>query len=140
MLQSDFCDVEAAILEERNAEMLQIEHDMTILAEVYADLASLVDVQGESIDRLVHTTEAIVVNVEQGTRALCAAEQYDDWYRTKLFRGALVSGGVAVGGVALGVVFSPIIGVIATGCGVIGTASCLGLAANNLKNKTHPLE
>lgn len=121
-------EVDMAIIEDRNAELKQVERDMEMLGEIFTDLSVLVEFQGDELDRLADTTEVIVVNVEEGVKALEKAEVHQRSYRSKFVTGALVSGTVAVGGVAVAVVLSPLIGIIAAGCGVAGTVGCLGMA------------
>lgn len=106
------------ILKERNNEIIQLETDIELLAEIQKDLALLVDTQGESIEQIAANMENIEITVNEGTENLKKAS-ITHKKTNKLFIGSLLTAaGVAIGG-SLVAIASPLAGGIIAGSGII---------------------
>lgn len=122
-------DVDAAIIQDRNAEIRQIETDVICLNEIFRDLAMLVSDQGEQIDVAAKNTEEAVVATEEGVQNLEKAEAHSIAARRRgwLLKGALAFSGITVGGIGLAII-SPIAGILTAGAGITGIVTTIGIA------------
>ena len=66
----EFDEVDFAIIEERNKEMKELEHQLILLAEIHNDLSFLVQQQGEHIQTAEKEIETSVTNTFDASVAL----------------------------------------------------------------------
>jgi hypothetical protein len=79
----NFTDVDAAIIQERNAEALSIAKDSVALARTVQDLSELVVHQGEMLNVVEANVDAALTKTETGVGALTQASKYASSYRKK---------------------------------------------------------
>jgi len=73
----------AAIIEEQNKDILQIEKDLNALHEVFIDVANLTSTQGEQLNVIEANTQAAVVSTTVGVAELTKANRYAILIRKK---------------------------------------------------------
>ena len=129
-------DVDELILSSRNADLRQLELDMTCINEIFKDLALLVGDQAELLDVAELQTLNASMNTEEGTENLQQAEVYSVQAKRRgwLFKGALAFSGITVGGLGLAII-SPVIGLVTAGAGLTGIVGCIGIAIKKKKDK-----
>jgi len=74
----------AAIIEEQNKDIKQIEKDLTELHQLFIDVASMVNEQGEQIDVIEANTSAAAQSTGAGVTELKQANKYQMSYRKKM--------------------------------------------------------
>jgi len=74
----------AAIIEEQNKDILQIEKDLNALHEVFIDVANLVSTQGEQLNVIEANTQAAVTATNAGVVELKKANMYSTAARKKI--------------------------------------------------------
>jgi len=74
----------AAIIEEQNKDILQIEKDLNALHEVFIDVANLVNTQGEQLNVIEANTQSAVVNTTVAVGELKQANKYSTAFRKKV--------------------------------------------------------
>lgn len=67
---------EAALVEEREGAIRQLEHDILDINEIFRDLGTLVHEQGELVDHIEANVETAAIQVEQGNKQLVKAVKH----------------------------------------------------------------
>lgn len=114
-------DVETHIINERKAEMFQIEQNVSDLADIFADLSSLVNEQGEQLDIASNHVEMSEINTHESVTNLSVASDTATKIRKWLIGAGVTSAAVTITGAALTFVSIPI-GLTAVGVGIVGVA------------------
>ena len=113
--------IDEAILIERNTEIRQIERDVSMIAEIMTDMATLVHVQGEELDVAADQVENATVNVSEAVRHLENSSELQSRFRKWVIGAGVISVGVMVTGGLLAVASLPI-GLATMGIGALGGA------------------
>ena len=126
LLQEEYIEIEVCpdivIIEERNNDMKLLEKELEVLLQTNHVLASMVEEQGEKLekadDSVIHVNENIEVTVKN---IEVVAEKTSKKRRTGIFASIGGASGASVG--ALGFMFGPIIGIgttlVALGVGAL---------------------
>jgi len=83
-IQTQQYDVGKSIIEERNTEIKFLESEMSSLNELFVDIASMIQDQGEDIGTIESHVNASVASVEQGNVELTKASHYQKSARKKM--------------------------------------------------------
>ena len=120
----EFDEVDFAIIEERNKEMKELEHQLILLAEIHNDLSFLVQQQGEHIQTAEKEIETSVTNTFDASVALenaaghAANLEKNHWFTL----GTTSAATVTIGGGIL-TLFHPFIGIPTVAAGIAGIIS-----------------
>jgi len=83
-LEAESMEVDAAIIQERNREMQQLEKELISLNEVFVDVAHMIQEQGEDITTIEQQTSSAAAYTEEGTTEIRKANEYQKSARKKL--------------------------------------------------------
>jgi len=113
-------DVDAKILEERNAEIYNIEHQFSEISEIMADLSALIYAQQEEMDQIIQNIETSKEDTKEAVQSLANAEIYTAKRRNIARNSVIIISGLALG--TVGFIAGPIIGAVGIlSGGVLGT-------------------
>ncbi|XP_048758808.1 syntaxin-7-like isoform X1 [Ostrea edulis] len=78
-------DVDLDMIREREAAIKQLENDITDVNQIFKDLGMLVHEQGEMLDSIEANVESAAIQVEDGSKQLSQAQNYQSKARRKKF-------------------------------------------------------
>ena len=126
-------EIEWSIIEERNADLVELCDEIYDLKGIYEDFAVYLGLQGEDINHLEQSFSDIELCVEEGVENLKQAEVEHEKTTNLFFKGVLISGGVLGGGIIACLIPHLLIpGIIISAIGGSGLTFCL---AKKFKNK-----
>jgi len=120
-------EVDDRIIHERNEEIRKLALEMEQLCEISADLALLIQTQGEDLDVAEEHVEVSEINVHEAAEHIHTAEKISRKISRKVIGAIITSAGVVIGGGVLAI-FSPVIGVVTAGCGLAAGITFTALA------------
>lgn len=103
-------DIDMIIAAERNSDIQSLAHDIMDINEIMSTLSQMVYGQRSGVDNIEASIEKSVGNVEEGTKNLEKAEEYQVKNRSLIRDIAIVAGGFGVG--TLGLIAGPIVGLV----------------------------
>jgi t-SNARE complex subunit (syntaxin) len=106
------------IIVERNREIQHLETEMEQLSEISADLALMVQTQGEDIETAAENVVTAEITVTEATQHIENATIYHRKISRVFIGGLITAASVTVGGGLL-TLLSPVVGVVTIGCGVV---------------------
>lgn len=113
-------DIDTKILEERNTEIYNIEHEFSEISEIMSDLSALIFEQLEEIDQIVENIEISKTDTREAVQSLASVEIYTQKRRNIARNSVIIISGLALG--TVGFIAGPIIGAVGLlSGGVLGT-------------------
>ena len=113
-------DIDTKILEERNTEIYNIEHEFSEISEIMSDLSALIFEQLEEIDQIVENIEISKTDTREAVQSLSSVEIYTQKRRNIARNSVIIISGLALG--TVGFIAGPIIGAVGLlSGGVLGT-------------------
>jgi hypothetical protein len=100
-------DIDVKIVEERNYEIKTLSEDLIHISEIFQELATLLNFQGEKVDAIGEQIEHISENISEGTTFLENTERFVK-LREILRDVGILAGGLSLG--SIGFLGGPIIG------------------------------